>query len=440
MTDSVDGVTEYTYDAQGQLLTETVTPIGGEAKLVNAMTYDNYGNILSKITNGATKTYEYNCTWKDKLTAVDGVPIVYDNLGNPISYLGHNLTWEKGRQLKKFTKADGTVIQYTYNANGIRTSKTIGGVKHTYFLDGTKILKETWGDCTLIPLYDNEDSVCGIIYDDAAYYFHKNLQGDVIEIRSAYGSLVASYTYDAWGKVISITNENGLDVTDNAAHVANANPFRYRGYYYDAEIEMYYLQSRYYDPSVARFINADENNYIVNLEYTNLFSYCYNNPTNNIDISGELGIPWRLKIALVAGIASGFYEMVKFTKANFGRYITTKEILIGWGKAFALGFIRGFLVGLLSTVSSAVRYGLVGGTIYLLVGITGGTVKNTGQAFTAFMNGWTVGVIACGISALFTKYSCASASSSATATENQNLWQFAVETILGILGDYILRW
>ena len=53
----------------------------------------------------------------------------------------------------------------------------MNGVLRTYTLDGTKILKETWGDCTLIPLYDNEDGVCGIIYNDAAYYFYKNLQG-----------------------------------------------------------------------------------------------------------------------------------------------------------------------------------------------------------------------------------------------------------------------
>ena len=285
VTDSVDGMTDYTYDALGQLTEERVTPVGSaQATRTTVMTYDNYGNILSKTTNDVTKTYEYNCTWKDKLTAVDGVPIVYDNLGNPISYLGHNLTWEKGHQLNSFDNNT-----YTYNANGIRTSKTVDGVLHTYQLDGTKILKETWGDCTLIPLYNNEDSVCGIIYDDAAYYFHKNLQGDVIGIKNAYGVLVARYTYDAWGNVIAVTDEDGFDVFDNAAHVANANPFRYRGYYYDAEIEMYYLQSRYYDPVVGRFINADNINWLTmdqTVLNTNLYCYCTNDPVNNSDCNG----------------------------------------------------------------------------------------------------------------------------------------------------------
>ena len=66
------------------------------------------------------------------MTAYDGQTIAYDAQGNPTSYLGHTLTWEKGRQLKRFVKSDGTVIDYTYNANGIRTSKTVNGVKHEY--------------------------------------------------------------------------------------------------------------------------------------------------------------------------------------------------------------------------------------------------------------------------------------------------------------------
>ena len=126
--DSVAGTTEYTYDALGQLLTETVN-----GTVVNAMTYDNYGNILTR--NGKVYTYG-DSVWKDKLTAFDGQTISYDAQGNPTTYLGHTLTWEKGRQLKSF---DGCT--YTYNANGIRTGKTVNEVTHTYILDGTKILR-----------------------------------------------------------------------------------------------------------------------------------------------------------------------------------------------------------------------------------------------------------------------------------------------------------
>ena len=204
-----------------------------------------------------------------------------DNAKHPTSYLGHTLTWEKGRQLKSYDSNT-----YTYNANGIRTSKTVGGVKHTYTLDGTKILRETWGNNVLIPFYDNEENVCGILYNSALYYFLKNLQGDIIAIVDRNGEKVAEYTYDAWGACTSvITNTELTDGVDIAA----INPFRYRGYYYDAEIAKYYLQSRYYDADVGRFLNTDDATHIDSSEQTILhclFSYCENNCVNKTDATG----------------------------------------------------------------------------------------------------------------------------------------------------------
>lgn len=143
-----------------------------------------------------------------------------------VSYLGHTLTWEKSRQLKSFDD-----ITYTYNANGIRTSKAVNGVEHKYTLDGTNIVKETWDGNTLIPLYDNTESVCGIIYNGTSYYFLKNLQGDVISITDATGSVIAKYSYDAWG-VCTIEGDTTV------CKIADINPYRYRSYYFDREIEM----------------------------------------------------------------------------------------------------------------------------------------------------------------------------------------------------------
>lgn len=273
-TRTVDGVptastTLYTYDALGQLLTETVN-----GEVVNTMTYDNYGNILSK--NGVAYTYG-DGDWKDLLTSHNGRSITYDKQGNPTSYLGHTLIWEKGRQLKTF---DGNT--YTYNANGIRKSKTVYGIRHDFVLDGAKILRETWDNNTLIPLYDNEDNVCGIEYNGTAYYFLKNLQGDVIAITDNSGKAVAKYSYDAWG-VCTVTQ----DTSDRT--IATVNPYRYRSYYYDDEIGMYYLQSRYYDPSVGRFVNADEAEIICESEFDvhcNLFEYGNNSIINLIDPDG----------------------------------------------------------------------------------------------------------------------------------------------------------
>ena len=267
------------------------------------MEYDNYGNITKK--NGTEYIYgKYypddnfsqeptELLWKDLLTYYDGARIDYDDQGNPTSYLGHTLTWEKGRQLKKFDN-----IEYTYNANGIRTSKKVNGVLHTYTIDGAKILRETWGENTLVPLYDNEDNICGILYNSVPYYFTKNLQGDIIAIVDKNAQTVARYSYDAWG-----VPEVKFDSSD--CQIATINPFRYRGYYYDEEIGLYYLQSRYYNASISRFLNTDdakilttvfdENN---SLNY-NLTIYCINSPINNADSNGK----WLAR--LVCGITSG---------------------------------------------------------------------------------------------------------------------------------------
>ena len=121
-----------------------------------------------------------------------------------------------------------------------------------------------------------------------SYVFEKNLQGDIVAIYNTSGTSVAIYKYDAWGNVISETGT-----------MASVNPFRYRGYYYDTETGFYYLQSRYYDPAIGRFINADNANVIhttpTALTDKNLYAYCDNNPVMRIDEDGEF---WLTAIAI----------------------------------------------------------------------------------------------------------------------------------------------
>ena len=269
VTDSIDGVTEYTYDELGQLLTETVNN-----ETVNTMVYDNHGNIVLK--NGTR--YKYDNVWKDLLTSYNGKQIVYDAQGNPTSYLGHTLTWEKGRQLKSF---DG--IQYNYDINGTRVNKIVNGVEHIYTFEDSVILREVWGDNTLVTLYDNEESICGILYNNEPFYFQKNLQGDIIGIVDKNADVIAKYSYDAWGVCTVIQ-----DISD--CGIATINPFRYRSYYYDSEIQMYYLQSRYYNPIIGRFLNADEISVILTTSNqpvgANVFVYCNNNLVNSSDPTG----------------------------------------------------------------------------------------------------------------------------------------------------------
>ncbi len=321
VNDTIDGIVEYTYDALGQL--ETETKDGKTTKFE----YDNYGNITAKgvvdesgeIAEASKISYVYGKdTWKDLLTSYNGEAIEYDAQGNPTSYLGHTLTWEKGRQLKKFDN-----IEYTYNANGIRTSKKVNGVLHTYTLDGTKILRETWEGNTLVPLYDNEDGVCGILYNNVPYYFIKNLQGDVIAIVDKDAQTIARYSYDAWG-----VPEIKFDSSD--CQIATINPFRYRGYYYDEEMELYYLQSRYYDACVGRFIKSDiPEMMLLQVEKasgTNLFAYCNNDAIDGIDPMGILdaaGVArWLSASSVFAMFAESLYTAFTATMTKIGLYIT----------------------------------------------------------------------------------------------------------------------
>ena len=116
-------------------------------------------------------------------------------------------------------------------------------------------------------------------YNNTLYYYVLNAQGDVVRIVNSSRSVVASYTYDPWGKIIS-----------SSGTLADINPLRYRGYYYDSETGFYYLQSRYYDPEIGRFINADSyaSTDATGLLSTNMFAYCENNPVMRVDPTGEL--------------------------------------------------------------------------------------------------------------------------------------------------------
>ena len=201
------------------------------------------------------------------------------------------------------------------------------GIKHTYTLDGTKILREEWNGNTLIPLYDNEETVCGILYNNEPYYFQKNLQGDIIGIVDKSSKVVANYFYDAWG-VCSIAQDS------SNCQIATINPYRYRGYYFDEEIGIYYLQHRYYNPSVGRFINADMpemmlfGNMVTSGVEINVYSYSQNSPIVRMDELGCLsGSVMRVvnslsAAALFSQFANALYTALTATLAKISAYVT----------------------------------------------------------------------------------------------------------------------
>ncbi len=298
--DKLKTLYQYEYDAMNQL---TYVSDFENRKIYN-YTYDNAGNIISEVvrntnSNGipistTNNSYTYgDSNWTDKLTAYNGQAITYDAIGNPLSYRdGIAMTWKNGRELDTFT--DGTTnVSYSYDSNSVRVSKAVDGVKYTYeYLNG-KLLYETRGEAKFWYSYDSNGILYNIRYtlsDDGtmmSYYCTHNSRGDIIGIYNGDGILRAQYKYDAWGNVLSVTDESGNAIT-SATHVGNLNPFRYRGYYYDTESGFYYLMSRYYDPVTHRFINADgcfqTSNIILD---ANTFAYCRNNPIMFADPTGE---------------------------------------------------------------------------------------------------------------------------------------------------------
>lgn len=214
--------------------------------------------------------------------------------------------------------------------------KTINGVTTYYNTKDGVILSQSDGTNTMYFQYDTNGTPLGFIYNGTQYFYMTNQMGDIIAITESDGNIIAQYVYDEWGKLLNvyIVNEDNAEQVE----VANANPLRYRGYYYDTETGYYYLQSRYYDASICRFINADIPE-IAEISKsiptgTNLFAYCNNNPTNNVDPTGF----WMIKrttletlldvmLAICAsGMAAPMDIAGKVIKRVFGRSKTYKAI------------------------------------------------------------------------------------------------------------------
>ena len=347
---------DYSYDANGN-----ITEIKQNGKLTNKYVYDslnelkeeydyvnkfyiNYsydraGNLQNKYEqvldptygyptgtqNG--NTYEYTDTsWKDKLTKVNGSNISYDANGNPLSYRdGMSFEWENGRILKNINTSD-KAIQMSYDSNGMRTQKTVDGVKTNYYYDSNKnLIALVKGNDTLLFYYDSDGSATSFSYNGTMYFYVKNLQGDVIRIIDLAGTEVASYVYDAWGNIKDTKGE---------PTIREINPIRYRGYVYDTETSLYYLQSRYYDPFTGRFLNADDTAFIGvsgTVLSGNLFAYCENNPVNHIDNYGyvKINIKWlSYAVDAILWLIPALYAVSKIWKS----VSKTASKLVSFGK------------------------------------------------------------------------------------------------------------
>lgn len=268
-TTSNNITTNYTYDNNNQLVKADN----------NSYVYDNRGNIIKKTIDGKVTHFRYNNEWKDQLTSVNDDELTYDEVGNLISFGNLEFSWNSGRLLESITNGNETYT-YSYDENGIRTSKTVNG-KTTYFnSENGVLLSQTDGINTLVYQYDLAGVPLGFTFNDTQYFYITNQMNDVIGITDSNGTVVANYEYDEWGN----------EILNDSSEIAEINPLRYRGYYQDTETGYYYLQSRYYNAEICRFINADIPQIAQkdkdDINGLNLFAYCGNNPINCVDYSG----------------------------------------------------------------------------------------------------------------------------------------------------------
>ena len=293
-TISLNGIQQYHY--YYDVANELTRVDDSVQNLTLTYTYDSHGNITSRITYpyttesdltgltaSSTINYGYgNEAFQDEMTSYNGQTIEYDALGNPLNYLGWNMTWTAGRELESMSNGSDN-LSYQYDDNGIRTSKTVDGIKTTYTSVGGRITSQSDGTNAMYFRYDKNNQLVGFNLNGTEYVYEMNGQGDVVGILDDTGNKIVSYTYDAWGKC-NIASDN------SEISIGNTNPMRYRGYYLDDETGFYYLQSRYYDPGTCRFLNADDVRVLGLCDGevlgANLFAYCSNNAVNFIDPSG----------------------------------------------------------------------------------------------------------------------------------------------------------
>ena len=303
-----------------------------------------------------TAIKRYNVDSMGLMTIAGTETFSHDAMGNPTSYALKTLTWS-GKQLTRYyyhpNKNELYDYTYAYDENGLRTQKVLNGVTTSYYYNGTVLMGMVTGsgNSAIHQLfsYDSSGNVVAVDYSSnggstfTTYYYLRNAQNDIVKIIDGSGNTVVQYTYDSWGKPISVTG--------TLASTLGANqPFRYRGDVYDTETGWYYLQSRYYDPSVCRFISADsqfdKNAGIIGFD---LYTYCANNPIIYKDSSGEsitlACILIGAGIGLIGGAIGGSYvaEHQGYTTddgwdywkyvAGFGVAGGAVGALAGWGVA-----------------------------------------------------------------------------------------------------------
>lgn len=273
-------VTTYTYDKAGNREKEAIVAAdnatGTVTTIINTYTYNNQNRLTeinTKVNNVLTEVTSY--TYDNNGNQLEARVKSYENGVETANVITATNTYDLRNQLIRTITADGTIVENSYNAEGYRTVKEVGGEKTYYLYEGDKVILEVddagnqkarnvYGTNLLIRTVDGE-----------TYYYLYNGHADVTALVTGDGAVAAIYYYDAFGNIL----ESSGEVNNNIL---------YSGYQYDEETGLYYLNARMYDPKIARFLQEDT--------YTgqaddplslNLYTYCHNNPIKYWDPTGH---------------------------------------------------------------------------------------------------------------------------------------------------------
>ena len=302
----------YEYDDRGFLTKDAGTVIR----------YDDNGNIKAY----GDKTFTYDTQIKDRLMSVDGNSITYST-SNPLlparyknfdfEYEGNRLTCITDTSNSEYTK----YINYYYNHEGLRIKKVIAKEYFdesldpdyettSYYYEGNRLITEYKNSNDRLDfLYDNNGLLYGFIQNKTTtYYYLRDVLQNILGIVDTNGYLIVKYTCNAYGgeQAVIPNTQHGSYIANNYKLLGERNPFRYKGYYYDDETNLFYVTSRYYSPEFCRFISPDSIEYLESksINGLNLYAYCGNDPVMNVDNSGHLAIS-AFAVSLLIGIGIG---------------------------------------------------------------------------------------------------------------------------------------
>ena len=261
----------YTLDLSGEGSGANQFPAGTEYIKFNIVATTDGPIWFDNVIFSNEENFAYNAA-----NQITNTGFSYDDNGNLTSDGVHAYIYDGENRLKEVKQGANTIASYTYDYMGRRTSKTVSGVTTYFHYDGWNVVAETdqTGATIATYSYDNTNQLVSMTKGGQTYYYQYNAHGDVVSLTSSASQVVNTYEYDPWGKVLS-------------ANETVENPYRYAGYRYDSETGLYYLQARYYEARICRFLAKDPDGGDAQEPLAlNPYLYCVDNPVNLVDPDG----------------------------------------------------------------------------------------------------------------------------------------------------------